>query len=520
MGFIISTLQGILFTVSSAIKLLASLNSQFSSLLKRVALPPRFPVETPTSSYWLDDPPFPELCDIQGVLPDESDVVIIGSGITSVSIAKTLLELSEQDGGAPLKVTVLEARQLCSGATGRNGGHIKSTPYEMFSFYRKKIGPERARDFIRFQMLHLPTLLEIGEQFPLGEAREVQTVDLFLEKDDLEKAKKQVEEAREWLPEIVHHVWDANQAQKEFGASNAVIGAISYKAGAVWPYRLVTSVWENLLQRYPSLTIRTHTTAKDVSHKPAEAPYAYLVDTSSSGSIRSRHVIHATNGFAPQLVPLLRGHLTGALAHMSAQRPGYKFPASHGNRSWSIIYAPGYDYVTQRPDNDDGTQGDLMVGGGLFRSREQGLDQLGQWDDGQMNTLPGIHIRGVMPTVFESNWGEGSMVRKAWTGILGMTGDFMPFVGRLPGNEPPGPVSGKESCGHWIAAGFNGEGMVCSWLSGTALAIMLLGKGDEELEKEVGRPKGKLRDWFPQDDLKVDGERLKRTRLEKLADAI
>ncbi|KAH6896581.1 FAD dependent oxidoreductase-domain-containing protein [Thelonectria olida] len=507
MGSIVSTLQGTLFTVSAAIKALSTLNTQFSELLKRVALPPGYPVDEPTSSYWLDNPPFPDLCDIRGTLEAETDVVIIGSGITSASIAKSLLELSEKD-DAPLRVTVFEARELSSGATGRNGGHIKSTPYEMFCFYKKRVGPERARDFIRFQMRHLPMLIEVGEKFPVGEAREVQTVDLFLEEEDFINAKTQVDEAKQWLPEIEHTIWEAERARKEFGANDTVVGALSYRAGAVWPYRLVTSVWNHLLQRYPNLTIRTHTTVTDIAHKPGRSPYEYNVQT-SSGEIKARHVIHATNGFAPQLLPFLRGHLTGALAHMSAQRPGNEFPVSHGDRSWSIVYAPGYDYVTQRPDNEDGSQGDLMVGG---------LDQLGRWDDSRVNSLPGIHIRGVMPMVFEPNWGEGGLVRKAWTGILGMTGDFLPFVGRLPGC--PEPQAGKGSTGHWMAAGFNGEGMVSAWLSGTALAITVLGREDEELEKGVGRPGGKLRDWFPQDELKIDAERLKRARLENLADAV
>jgi hypothetical protein len=217
MGSIVSTLQGTLFTLSAAIKALSSLNTQFSSLLKRIVLPPGYPVDNPTSSYWLDNPPFPHLCDVQGTLEAETDVVIIGSGITSASIAKSLLELSEKD-DTPLRVTVLEARQLSSGATGRNGGHIKSTPYEMFCFYKKRVGPERARDFIRFQMRHLPTLIEVGEKFPLGEAREVQTVDLFLEEEDFEKAKMQADEAKQWLPEIEHTVWGADEARKEVGA--------------------------------------------------------------------------------------------------------------------------------------------------------------------------------------------------------------------------------------------------------------------------------------------------------------
>jgi hypothetical protein len=154
-----------------------------------------------------------------------------------------------------------------------------------------------------------------------------------------------------------------------------------------------------------------------------------------------------------------------------------------------------------------------MIGGGFFRSRQQGLDQVGVWDDSQVHALPLTHIRGVMPAIFEPQWGGGSELVKAWTGILGFTGDLMPLVGRVR------PSKDKNS-GEWVAAGFNGEGMVWAWLSGTALAIMVLGMEEENLEGGVGRPGGKLDEWFPREILGVDGGRLRRADVANLADFV
>lgn len=295
--------------------------------------------------------------------------------------------------------------------------------------------------------------------------------------------------------------------------NSMVAGAISYTAGALWPYRLVTSLWNDLLERYPTLTVSTHTAVTSTTHSPS-SEYPYTLET-SRGSVKARHVIHATNAFASHLIPSLRPHLTGALAHMSAQRPGTSFPPSHGQRSWSVIYRPGFDYVTQRPDGSDGSPGDLMVGGGFFRSRELGLDQIGVWDDSRMDALPLIHVRGVMGSIFEPRWGAGSEVKKAWTGILGVTGDQIPLVGRLPTSK-----EGDKESGEWIAAGFNGEGMVWAWLCGTALAIMVLGKEDEMLTPEIGRPGGKLEEWFPRREFELSPERLKRADLRNLASEV
>ncbi|KAL6357371.1 hypothetical protein LRP88_07530 [Fusarium phalaenopsidis] len=507
MGAIISTIQSTVSTVSSALKTFSALHTQFSSLLVRASSPPSLPVPAPTRSYWLDDPPFPQLCSVQSELPAEADVVIIGSGITGAAVAKSLLELSGE-----LRVVVCEARELCSGATGRNGGHIKSTPYEVLGMFRAKMGPEKAAKLARFQRSHLEILKQVGEKVPQGEVREVQTVDLFTEKDDFEKAQREVEEMKVWMPEEKAIVLEADEARKEFGVNDLIVGGISYSAGALWPYRLVTGVWNDLLDRFSTLSIHTNTPVESVSHELGSSPYAYTVKT-TRGTLKTRHVIHATNAYAPHLVQSLRGCLTGALAHMSAQRPGASFPSSHGGRSWSIVYNPGFDYVTQRPDNQDGTPGDLMIGGGFFRSRQQGLDQVGVWDDSQVHALPLTHVRGVMPAIFEPHWGEGSKLVKAWTGILGFTGDLMPLVGRVR------PSKDKNS-GEWVAAGFNGEGMVWAWLSGTALAIMVLGMEEENLGEGVGRPGGKLDEWFPREILGVDGGRLRRADVANLADFV
>ena len=49
-------------------------------------------------------------------LPLTADYVVIGSGISGTCISWFLLEQNPQ-----LQVVVLEAREVCSGATGRNG---------------------------------------------------------------------------------------------------------------------------------------------------------------------------------------------------------------------------------------------------------------------------------------------------------------------------------------------------------------------------------------------------------------
>lgn len=54
-------------------------------------------------------------------LPASADVIIIGSGMCGAVTANALLKHQQRPG----KIVVLEAREICSGASGRNAGHCR-----------------------------------------------------------------------------------------------------------------------------------------------------------------------------------------------------------------------------------------------------------------------------------------------------------------------------------------------------------------------------------------------------------
>ena len=96
----------------------------FDDLLKRVEKSPGLPVPDPTSPYWTQ-PPSPiaqRNSSSEGKrLPENADIVIIGSGITGTSFARTVLDHGNGNDvhGKLLHIVMLEARDACSGATGR-----------------------------------------------------------------------------------------------------------------------------------------------------------------------------------------------------------------------------------------------------------------------------------------------------------------------------------------------------------------------------------------------------------------
>lgn len=76
-----------------------------------------FPVANPTVPFWRTE--LDELDSHRSTegLPTEQDIVIIGAGFAGTACAYYLT----RDNPSPPSVTILEAREVCSGATGRNG---------------------------------------------------------------------------------------------------------------------------------------------------------------------------------------------------------------------------------------------------------------------------------------------------------------------------------------------------------------------------------------------------------------
>jgi hypothetical protein len=106
-----------------AIRSLESLMKTYSDLAELLNGSPGIPISNPSSPFWTF-PPSP-IAKHQSPWPNDgrADVVIIGSGITGTSAARCLLDDSAGEG---LEVVMLEARDACSGATGRCASYLFS----------------------------------------------------------------------------------------------------------------------------------------------------------------------------------------------------------------------------------------------------------------------------------------------------------------------------------------------------------------------------------------------------------
>ncbi|XRM47101.1 hypothetical protein ABZX51_010102 [Aspergillus tubingensis] len=486
--------------------------------LDRAFADPGLPSANSTSSFWLRSP-HPELAKAQSpTLPSEADVVIIGSGVTGTSIARTLLksrkaEKSQNDSNRPA-VAILEARDVCSGATGRNGGHILETAEE-FADLEDIHGTAAAKKIMKFRLAHLREMLDTAEEYGLTEhcqARRVQFLSVYFDEDGWEEARERVRRLKAGLPDETKEwkIYEREEIPEEFCLPRA-LGIVAGPGGAIWPYRFVTGVLGHLKEEFPQdLLIETSTPVTGIEEDVGEkgnSRLRYLVST-SRGVIRTRHVIHCTNAHVGHLVPGLRGRIYPIRGQMSAQHPGQKFRCQGEEHSWIFNYDRGFDYLTQLPQSEAGQM--MMFGGGFAQGGGGGIADMGIATDSEISLYVDIHLSGALSAVFgRNNWGSVARqsVEQMWTGNMGFSADGLPWVGRLPGSTTQRGLHDEEQGAEWVSAAFSGEGMVLAWLCGKALATMLLIKDDKLLETESTDFS-----WFPEQML-VTEDRVKKAVL-------
>ncbi|KAH7125800.1 FAD dependent oxidoreductase [Dactylonectria macrodidyma] len=402
--------------------------------------PTSLPVGNPTSSYWLSQP-HPQLqnfCSSEK-LPAYADTVIIGSGISGSLIAHELC--TRRSHGADKPVIMLEARSLASGATGRNGGHIKPDCYKNFASYQRRHGTEVAKSLCRFELDNMRESVKFITEQGLAETVdlvETKSVDFFMTQKawvDAQESLKLYSKANGDLREI--EAYDKAEAENKFRFSG-ICGAVTYPACSLWPYKLAVGLVEKAVAN--GMQLFTHTAALKIT--PA-SERKWQIHT-SRGPILCDKIFHATNGYVSHLLPELTRKVVPVKGNVIAMEPSPELAACPLPHTAGVQWGEDFDYMIQRPV--DGKP--LIYGGGDLHHKRKLLGPVGDADDS--TTTPEIvsallrfpidHIRG---------WGPESIPRYTWSGVMGLTADGFPFVGGVPGR--PGQFASVGYTGHGMA---------------------------------------------------------------------
>ncbi|RMZ72668.1 FAD dependent oxidoreductase [Pyrenophora seminiperda CCB06] len=484
----------------------------------RSRIPVGPPIASPLPSYWQS--PSSPLAKTQEPSTDNPTKpfthIIIGSGISGTMIAFNILKSSPS-----ANIAMLEAREICSGATGRNGGHTKAASYHSYTGHVQDLGKAEALKIARLEYANTVETHALAEELRIDcENTLCNTVDVVFDPDAFEHGKQAIKALQADLSEEERGegkaAWykiyeDVEEIRRRFfmagrnenatvAEKEEVVGAFEYLAGRVHAYRFTTGVLAECVKQ--GLQLCANTPVHDV--RPSihtDEPGAALWDVfTQHATFTASNVIIATNGYTPYLLKELQGTIVPLRGQITAQKPGTQNKlVSPLPTTYSFIYRTGFEYMIPRP-LPDGTQ-HMIIGGGLGRLPSGGPSEYGTVDDSRLNTQISAYLRETCIGYFGTeNWGEQSeeeveqRVVQEWTGIMGATSDERPFVGEVPGKK-----------GLWMSAGFNGHGMVLCLKSAEAL-VKMMGK------------EGMLPEWFPESYL-ITSERLERCKFQMKTDA-
>ncbi len=367
-----------------------------------------------TTSYWLAEPtdPLPR-ADLGGHV----DVAVVGGGITGCSCALALAE-------AGLKVRLFEAREIAGGASGRNGGFALrggSAPYPVLA---DSIG--RGGDVCTLALDRRGA--RRARASSAGDALR-STGSLRLAVDDEER-----DELREEYDAL-----EAAGFAAEWRENLPAAARRSVPRGALPSTRRRTAAGPS---RPPTRAACRGSRRRDPRAHACRRPWTTPAHAT---------VVVATDGYPSGLLGELEGLIVPTRGQVIATEPIEEmlFEIPHYGRH-------GFDYWHQRLDG-------RIVAGGF---RDVSLDTEFTADE---VTTP--VVQNALERFVEEHVGRPVRIDYRWAGIFGMVFDFLPVVGRVPGDERL-----------WIAGGYSGHGNVLGFASGRLVARAIAGDRDPLLD--------------------------------------
>ncbi|KAI1103252.1 FAD dependent oxidoreductase [Jackrogersella minutella] len=419
-----------------------------------------YPVPNATVPYWRTQ--LHELDSHRSTpeLPQKQDIVIIGAGFAGAALAHYLLKdgsASSATSGKP-SITILEAREACSGASGRNGGHIRPDLFVGLASRMQAQGLEAANQVASFEAANAQAVAAlVAAEGIVCDLQRVTTADAFVDAGEAAKITKLWDVVKmldcPTVREVAHHgPADAERATGVAGAK----AAFTFPAYTVWPYRLVMHLLEGVVGR--GVNLQTHTPVHGVSETP-DGEGCWRLST-PRGTLRARRVVFATNAYTSGLLPeyddaIYPARGTVCRAVPSPQSAPVEVPL--GSCGLEMKSPATIDsYYGLRPD------GSIIIGGARSAYIHKKEEWHRNYDDSTLIEPAVPYFDGWAGHTL-AGWEERPVkVDRVWTGIMGYSADDVPHVGPVP-SKP----------GLYICAGFNGHGMPNVLLCAKGLAQML-----------------------------------------------
>lgn len=348
-------------------------------------------------------------------------------------------------------VVVLEAREFCSGATGRNAGHCKPDQWRHFGKFEKAFGAEQALKIQNNEKATWEALVayvkenDVDCDLWVGE-----TMDIPIN-DEVAKIAADVFEKYKAAGGKTDHI-KVTQDPAEAATRSRIKSAkacYAWPASTLQPWKLTAHVMRSNLENGANL--HTYTPASSIT-KDDSKHRKWIVRT-DRGDIACNTVVYATNAYSAAIEPTFKGLITPKPHMCNKVIPPRVFAGSKAlQNSYGVLLPDGGLFSINPRCTADGA---LMFGGS-----NPGQKELDDWitqhpergTDDSFARLENVtkHVRNFVETEFpgwtSDGYGPGEGFDDSWSGIIGLSADGVPFVGEVP-----------DKPGQWICAGHHGQ---------------------------------------------------------------
>jgi glycine/D-amino acid oxidase-like deaminating enzyme len=380
-------------------------------------------------SYWLATAP--TALAVPDNLPANADVVVVGGGLLGAATAYWLAR-----GGA--QATLIEARALAGGASGRNGGFMVAGTAAAYPDAIERHGQVAARAVWTITLENRALLRQaLAEEAIDCDYREPGLLHLALGEPQLDRLAHVV--AAQRADGIDAQLLDRTHTQELIGTplGSEVAGSLfAPENGLLHSARLVQGLagaaarhGARICEATPALELR--------------ADGGGVLVRTPRGELRAGAAVVAINAWSADLLPMLTGVITPVRGQVLAYAPcAPVFRCGMG----AAVTSTG-EYWQQALD------GTIILGG--CRAAAPGSDV------GVRTSEPTVEVQAAIEQVFPRLFpalGELRVARR-WAGLMAFTSDGMPIADRA-----------SDLPRVWIVGGFCGHGMPFGMRLGQLLA--------------------------------------------------
>lgn len=361
-----------------------------------------------TTSYWLTP--------TQNPLKHQSDVLVVGAGITGLSLVYWLKKMAPQ-----LSITVVEEGEIGRGASGRNAGFNTAGSTHYLSHLIQKHGLEKARELWRFKQESLRFMREeVLARFDCGFNQWGSTT-LYRDERVIEE---HFQNAQSIHPGELQRLSSQDLHQK---------GLKGLEGGLVFPHEaslnprlfLESMVSELREQGVHFLFNEKMLWSEDQGGQWIGTRHTY----------QAKQVFLALNGYLSRFAPKAQSWVSPKRAQMVALH--FKNKNLIGN-----FYDPDHKvYFRQDPSASLST---LLVGGMRLLEEETEND-----DEDKATPI----IQHALQQYAQDLFGEKFEVLARWSGVMGFSADELPFMREMPRMGACTYVGGYSGHGMGMAFG-------------------------------------------------------------------